>query len=183
MTNFIKTLNKKHKESIKAIKQMIDVEAQEYDEYRAAATLCRFIYDSEDRYLLIQEAEKFAYFYQNANDFEILCNNIYHSLTDDGDIAFVKVNSHCPRIIFRSRWDIKIEDLVSKHELDMYSRLNKFKKQKRILPLHENKMVFFDDVYSYIAAVEKYRIDFELESKQFEEWKRKMSHVGTIENE
>jgi hypothetical protein len=48
-------------------------------------------------------------------------------------------------------------------------------------------MVFFDDVYSYIAAVEKYRIDFELESKQFEEWKkewkRKTSHVGTIENE
>jgi hypothetical protein len=121
---------------------------------------------------LIQEAEKFGYFYTNAHDFNILCNNIYHSLTDDGDIAFVQVNNHCPVILFENRWELKQDDLISENEEAMYERLNEFKKKKNILPLHEHKIVFFDDVYSYIEAVKQYRIDSEIQSNRFEEWKR-----------
>ena len=172
MSDFLELLEKTHKEDIGEIKHLIDVDAQKYPDYKAAATLCKFIYDSEDRYGMIQEAKKFGYFYTNAHDFKILCNNIYHSLTDDGDIAFVQVNEHCPMIVFQSRWELKADDLISKDEAEMYERLNAFKKEKGILPLHEHKIVFFDDVYSYIESVEQYRIDTEIRHKRFEEWKK-----------
>jgi hypothetical protein len=170
--DFLKELEKNHRKAIRSIKHMIDVEAQEYPEYKAAATLCRFIYDSEDRYLLIPESEKFNYFYENAHDFEILCNNIYHSLTDDGDIAFVQVNNHCPVIVFRSRWELKIDELMSKSEKALHERLNAFKQKRGMLPLHENKMVIINNAYEYIEAVKQYRIDSEIQSNRFEEWKR-----------
>jgi hypothetical protein len=171
-TNFLKELEKNHRNSIKAIKHMIDVDAQKYPEYKAAATLCKFIYDSEDRYGLIKEAEEFNYFYNNANDFEILCKNIYHSLTDDGDITFVQVNNHCPAIVFENRWELDQDDLISENERAMYERLNAFKRERGISPLHKHKIVFFDDVYSYIEAVKQYRIDSKIQSNRFEEWKR-----------
>ena len=170
-TNFLKVLEENHKKAIKAIKHMIDIEAQEYPEYKAAATLCRFIYDSEDRYGLIKEAEEFNYFYDNANDFEILCRNIYHSLTDDGDIAFVQVNNHCPAIVFENRWELDQDALISENERAMYERLNAFKKERGMLPLHEHKIVFFDDVYSYIEAVKQYRIDSEIQSNRLKNGK------------
>jgi hypothetical protein len=151
---------------------MIDIEAATHPEYKAAATLCKFIYDSEDRYGLIKEAEEFNYFYDNANDFEILCRNIYHSLTDDGDIAFVQVNNHCPAIVFENRWELDQDDLISENERAVYERLHAFKKERGMLPPHEHKIVFFDDVYSYIEAVKQYRIDSEIQSNRFEEWKR-----------
>jgi hypothetical protein len=171
-TNFLKELEKNHRKAIKAIKHMIDIEAQEYPEYKAAATLCKFLFDSEDRYAMIAEPERFKYFYENAHDFEILCNNIYHSLTDDGDIAFVQVNNHCPVIVFQSRWEIKIDDLISNSEKALYERLNAFKKERGMLPLHEDKMVIFNNAYEYIEAVKQYRIDSEIQSNRFEEWKR-----------
>ena len=172
MSNFIKLLEKTHKEDIKEIKLLIDVDAQEYPEYKAAATLCKFIYDSDDRYGMIQKAEEFGYFYSSAHDFKILCNTIYHSLTDDGDITFVQVNNHCPVIVFENRWELAQDDLISKNEEEMYERLNTFKKGKNILPLHKHKITFFDDVYSYIEAVKQYRIDYEIQIKRFEEWKQ-----------
>jgi hypothetical protein len=172
ITNFLKELEKKHKQAIKAIKHMIDIEAQEYPEYKAAATLCKFLFDSEDRYAMIAEPDRFKYFYDNAQAFEILCDNIYHSLTDDGDIAFVQVNNHCPIIVFQSRWEIKIDDFISKSEKALYERLNAFKQERGMLPLHENKMVIFNNPYEYIEAVKQYRIDSEIQSNRFEEWKR-----------
>jgi hypothetical protein len=172
MTDFIEVLETKHKESIEEIKLLIDVDAQVYPDYKAAAALCKFIYDSEDRYGLIQEAEKFGYFYTNAHDFNILCNTIHHSLTDDGDITFAQVNNHCPVIVFENRWELKQDDLISENERAMYERLNAFKKERDMLPLHEHKIVFFDDAYSYIEAVKQYRIDSEIQSNRFEEWKR-----------
>jgi hypothetical protein len=93
-------------------------------------------------------------------------------LTDDGDIAFVQINNHCPVIIFQSRWELNQDNLISKTEEEMYERLNIFKKEKNILPLHEHKIVFFDDVYSYIEAVKQYRIDYEIQIKRLEEWKK-----------
>jgi hypothetical protein len=172
MSDFIKLLEKNHRKAIKEIKHMIDVEAQEYPEYKAAATLCRFIYDSEDRYSMIVERERFKGFHDNAQAFNILCNNIYHSLTDDGDIAFVQINNHCPAIVFQSRWEIKIDDLMSKSEKELYERLNAFKQERGMLPLHENKMVIFNNAYDYIKAVKQYRIDSEIQINRFEEWKR-----------
>ncbi len=173
-SNFLKELEKKHKQAIKAIKHLIDIEADPHPEYKAAATLCRFIFDSEDRYAMIAEPERFKYFYDNAQAFEILCDNIYHSLTDDGDIAFVQVNNHCPVIVFQSRWEIKIDDLMSKSEKEVYERLNAFKQRRGMLPLHENKMVIFNNAYEYIEAVKQYRIDSEIQSNRFEEWKKNL---------
>jgi len=171
-TNFLKYLEKNHRKAIKAIKRMIDVEAQEFPSYKASATLCKFLFDSEDRYAMIAEPDRFKYFYDNAQAFEILCDNIYHSLTDDGDIAFVQVNNHCPIIVFQSRWELKIDDLMSKSEKALYERLNAFKQERGMLPLHENKMVIFNNPYEYIEAVKQYRIDSEIQSNRFEEWKR-----------
>jgi hypothetical protein len=171
-TNFLKELEKNHRKAIKAIKRMIDVEAQEFPSYKASATLCKFLFDSEDRYAMIAEPDRFKYFYDNAQAFEILCDNIYHSLTDDGDIAFVQVNNHCPVIVFQSRWELKIDDLISKSEKELYERLNAFKKEKGMLPLHEDKMVIFNNAYDYIEAVKQYRIDSEIQRNRFEEWKR-----------
>lgn len=170
--DFLDLLEKTHKEDIEEIKLLIDIDAQEYSEYKAAATLCKFIYDSEDRYGMIQEAEQFGYFYTNAHDFKLLCNNIYHSLTDDGEITFVQVNDHCPIIIFENRWELKPADLISENERAMYERLNAFKKERDMLPPLEHKIAFFEDVYSYIEAVKQYRIDSEIEHKRFEERKR-----------
>lgn len=172
MSDCIDLFEKKHREAIESIKLLIDVEAQEYPEYKAAATLCKFIYDSKDRYQMLHEPEMFSGFYDNAQVFDQLCNSIYHSLTDDGEISFVQVNNHCPVIIFENRWELKQQDdLISENEEAMYERLNAFKKEKG-LPPHEHKTVFFDDVYSYIEAVKQYRIDSEIQSKRFEEWKR-----------
>lgn len=163
---------KKHREAVESIKRSIDVDAQEYPDYKAAATLCKFIYDSEDRYQMLHEPEMFSGFYDNAQVFDQLCNSIYHSLTDDGEISFVQVNNHCPVIIFENRWELKQQnDLISKNEEAMYERLNAFKKEKG-LPPHEHKIVFFDDAYSYIEAVKQYRTDSEIQIKRFEEWKR-----------
>jgi hypothetical protein len=181
-TDFIKALEAKHKEAIERIKLLIDVETQEYPEYKAAATLCKFLYDSEDRYAMIHEPDMFSGFYDNAQDFETLCSSIYHSLTDDGEITFVQVNNHCPVIVFENRWELKQDDLISKNEEAMYERLNEFKKKKNILPLHEHKIVFFDDVYSYIEAVKQYRIDYEIQIKRLEEWKKLNKRLAGREN-
>jgi hypothetical protein len=173
MSDCIDLFEKKHREAVERIKRMIDVDAEKYDdEYKAAATLCRFIYDSADRYQMLHEPEMFSGFHDNAQIFDQLCNSIYHALTDDGDISFVQVNDHCPVIIFENRWELKQQDdLISEHEEAMYERLNAFKKEKG-LPPHEHRIVFFDDAYSYIEAVKQYRIDSEIQSKRFEEWKR-----------
>jgi hypothetical protein len=172
MSDCLDLFEKKHREAINNIKRMIDVDAEKYDdEYKAAATLCRFIYDSADRYQMLHEPEMFSGFYDNAQVFNQLCNSIYHALTDDGEISFVQVNNHCPMIVFDNRWELRPEDLISKQEEDMYWRLNAFKKEKG-LPPHEHKIVFFADVYNYIEAVKQYRIDSEIQIKRFEEWKR-----------
>jgi hypothetical protein len=172
MSDCIDLFEKKHREAIESIKLLIDVEAQEYPEDKAAATLCKFIYDSKDRYQMLHEPEMFSGFYDNAQVFDQLCNSIYHSLTDDGEISFVQVNNHCPVIVFENRWELKQDDLISENERAMYERLNAFKKERGMLPIHEHKIVFFDDVYSYIEAVKQYRIDSEIQSNRFEEWKR-----------
>lgn len=171
-TDFIEILEAKHKEAIERIKLLIDADTHIYPEYKAAAALCKFLYDSEDRYGMLHEPDMFSDFYDNAQAFEQLCNSIYHSLTDDGEITFVQVNNHRPIIIFENRWELKQDDLISENERAMYERLNAFKKERDMLPLHEHKIVFFDNVYSYIEAVKQYRIDSEIKHKRFEERKR-----------
>jgi len=169
MDEFFELLEAEHKDDMDSIKHMIDVEAQKYPEDKEAATLCKFLVDSTDRYAMILEAEVFDGFHDNAQVFESLCNNIYHALTDDGDIAFAQVNNHCPGVIFQSRWELTPDDLMSQYEQEMYARLNKFKKEKG-LPPYENKIVFFDNAYEYIEAVKQYRIDSEIQRKNVMDW-------------
>lgn len=171
MTDFIEVLEAKHKEAIKRIKLLIDGDTHIYPEYKAAAALCKFLYDSEDRYAMLHEPDMFSGFYDNAQAFEQLCDSIYHSLTDDGEITFVQVNNHYPVIVFESRWELEQDDLISKNEEAMYERLNEFK-EKRGMPPTEHKIVFFEDVYSYIEAVKQHRIDYEIQTKRFEEWRK-----------
>ena len=182
MTDFIEVLEAKHKEAIERIKLLIDADTHIYPEYKAAAALCKFLYDSEDRYAMLHEPDMFSGFYDNAQAFEQLCDSIYHSLTDDGEITFVQVNNHCPVIVFESRWELlKQDDLISKTEYEIYERLNAFK-EKGGMPPTEHNIVFFNDVYSYIEAVKQYRIDSEIEHKRFEEWKRMSKRLAGREN-
>jgi len=171
MDEFFELLEAEHKDAMDSIKHMIDVEAQKYPEDKEAATLCKFLVDSTDRYAMILESEVFDGFHDNAQVFESLCNNIYHALTDDGDITFAQVNGQCPGIIFQSRWELTPDDLMSQNEQEMYLRLNKFKKEKG-LPPYENKIVFFDNAYEYIEAVKQYRIDSEAQMRRVDEWNR-----------
>jgi hypothetical protein len=61
---------------------------------------------------------------------------------------------------------------MSKSEKELYERLNAFKQERGMLPLHENKMVIFNNTYDYIKAVKQYRIDSEIQINRLEEWKR-----------
>jgi len=170
MKDLLQHFDTKHKEAIAAIKHMIDVDAQEYPEYKQAATLCKFLFESEDMYSMVEDAEQFQGFYDNAQDFETLCHTIYHALTDDGDIAFVQVNSHCPVIAFKCRWDLKIDDFITDSEAAMYERFNAFKIKKGMTPLSELKMVTLDNVDAFIEAVKQYRIDYKIQSNKVKEF-------------
>ena len=157
MTDFFQTLTDTHDTAIQRIKSMIDVDTVEHQDYKQAATLCKYIFDYENKYELIEEASQYGRFYDNAQDFEALCDTIYHALVDDGDIAFVRVNGMCPTIVFKCRWEIKVEDLLTKDQISCYERLNEFKTKKGILPLHEHTLVFYNNAYEYIQAVEDYK--------------------------
>ena len=63
MKDFFDHLQHNHKNAIKAIKDMIDVdgeEKQKYSAYKEAATLCNFIFTYPHRYSLIYHAEKYG---------------------------------------------------------------------------------------------------------------------------
>lgn len=158
MKNFFNYLTSAHIKAINRIKDMIDVDAQEYPEYKEAATLCKFFFDYEGKYNLLHYPEKYGSFYDCAQDLEALFHNIYHALTDDGDIAFIQLNKHTPAIIFENRCELTLRDVLTKEERLSVQRLNEFK-AKHNLPLTEHSLDFFNNVYEYIEAVKKYDIE------------------------
>jgi hypothetical protein len=160
MENFFDYLKDSHNKAMRRIKHMIDVDSQEYPEYKEAATLCKFFFDYEGKYCLLYYPEKYGSFYDCAQDIETLFDTIYHALTDDGDIAFIQLNKHTPAIIFENRWEIKLEDILTKEERSSVQNLNEFK-AKHNLPPTEHSLDFFNNVYEYIKAVKKYDIDIE----------------------
>ena len=168
MKDLFQYLNNNHKKAIKAIKNMIDVDAQEYPEYKEAATLCKFFFEYQAKYCLLHYPEKYGSFYDCAQDLETLFNTIYHALTDDGEIAFIQLNKHTPAIIFESRWELTLENVLTQEEKSTIERLNQFK-AKHNLPPTEHTLDFFSNVYEYIEAVKAYGIELEEKTKKAKE--------------
>jgi hypothetical protein len=168
MENFFDYLNDAHNKAIEHIKYMIDVDAQEYPEYKEAATLCKFFFDYEGKYSLLHYPEKYGSFYDCAQDLENLFDTIYHALTDDGDIAFIQLNKHTPKIIFENRWELTLENLLTKEERLSVQRLNEFKAKYNLSPT-EHSLDFFSNVCEYIEAVKAYDIEVEENHKKAKE--------------
>jgi hypothetical protein len=173
MRDLFQYLENNHKKAMKAIKNMIDVDAQEYPEYKEAATLCNFIFTNPNRYSLIHYAEKYGSFYDCAQDLEKLFNIIYHAIVDDGDISFIQVNRHCPAIVFEHRSELSLDNLLKDTEKDSIKRLNEFK-ATRNLPPTEHTLDFFKNVWEYIDAVKAYDIQVEENHKKWLEIKNRI---------
>jgi hypothetical protein len=155
---FIEELQQNHEKSINAIKLMTDTEsdtAKEYPEYKEAAELCKFIMEYENKYELLVRPEKFNNFYSSASDFEMLCNNIYHSITDDGEISYIQLTDSCPAIVFESAWDLSVDNVMSLSQKRILEQVNVFRSKYK-LPLIEYKLTFFTNAYQYIEAVKNY---------------------------
>jgi hypothetical protein len=162
--DFIEELQQNHKRLINRIIELIDVDSdmvRSYPEYKDAAILCKFIYDYENKYELLAHPQECGRFYESSLDFYNLCNAIYHALVDDGDICFVKMFDHlCPRIVFKERWTLTVDDLLTKGQKENIERFNEFKRSKG-LPVDELKIIFYNDVHEYIEAVKNFNIDVE----------------------
>ena len=152
--------------------ELIDVNSEKvksYPEYKDAAILCKFIYEYENKYELLAHPQECGRFYESALDFETLCNNIYHAIVDDGDICFVKMSDYfCPRIVFKERWTLTVDDLLTKGQKEHIERFNEFKRSKG-LPVEELKITFYNDVHEYIEAVKQFNIDVEEAQKNAKE--------------
>lgn len=162
--DFIKELQQNHTRSINRIVELIDVDAERvksHPEYQDAAILCKFVYGYENKYELLAHPQEHGRFYESAPDFVTLCDTIYHALVDDGDICFVKVFDHaCPRIVFKERWTLTVDDLMTKSQKEHMERFNEFKRSKG-LPVEEPKITFYQDVHEYIEAVRQFNVDAE----------------------
>lgn len=170
MKDYFQYLDKKHNEAIKAIKHMINVDAQEYPEYKEAATLCKFFFEYDRNYSLVYKPEDYGSFYDCAQDLETLFHTIYHALTDDGDISFIQVNKHTPTIVFECRWELTLEKLLSKEEKAFVERFNDFKLKHNInQPPTQHTLIFFNNAYEYIEAVKKNDIETEENHKKTKE--------------
>jgi hypothetical protein len=157
MKDFFDYLNEKHIEAIDRIKHMIDVDAQEYPEYKEAAMLCKFFFEYENKYGLLYNPKAFGSFYDCAQNLAGLFDWIYHALIDDGEIAFIQVDGLIPKIIFESRWELNLENVLSKDDKDHVERFNEFILERKLnIPLREHTLVFFNNVYEYIEAVKAY---------------------------
>ena len=125
---FIEELQKNHEKSIRAIKLMIDTESDRvHPEYKEAAELCKFIMEYENKYELLVRPEKFNNFYNSASDFEMLCNNIYHSIVDDGEISYIQLTDSCPAIVFESAWDLSVDNVMSLTQKRILEQVNVFR--------------------------------------------------------
>jgi hypothetical protein len=176
MKDFFNHLQHNHKNAIKNIKDMIDVDGEEkqrYPEYKEAAILCNFIFTYPHRYSLIYHAEKYGAFYDCAQDLERLFNLIYHAIVDDGDISFIQVNRHCPAIVFEHRSELSLDNLLKDTERDSIKRLNEFK-ATRNLPPTEHTLDFFKNVWEYMDAVKAYDIQVEKNHKKWLEIKNRI---------
>jgi hypothetical protein len=167
MENLFDYLNAKHNKAINCIKHMIDVDAQDYPEYKEAATLCKFFFDYEGKYLLLHYPEKYGSFYDCAQDLETVFNTIYHALTDDGDISFIQINKHTPAIVFEHRSELTLENLLTKQQKEAVDMFNAFKLRHNLEQSPtEHTLVFFDNVHAFIEAVKAYDIEVEENHKK-----------------
>lgn len=157
--NFLEALENNHKRCITRIKEAIDVDAQPDKEYKAAATLCKFIFDYKEKYALLEHPEEHGRFYECAHDFETLCDCIYHALTDDGDIALAQFNKNQPTIVFRCKWDITPDDFLSESDKALQQRFQQFTSLRGMSVDTKNVVKFFDTVEEFIQAVYSYEVE------------------------
>jgi len=119
---------------------------------------------------LLHNPKAFGSFYDCAQNLAGLFDSIYHALIDDGEIAFIQVDGLTPKIIFESRWELKLEDVLSKEYKDHIERFNEFISERKLnIPLREHTLIFFNNVYEYIEAVKAYDIRAEENHKKSKE--------------
>ena len=160
--NRLEIFDTEHKNRMLAIKEMCDPDHQDnaFPEHREAARLCKFLLEREDIYglFLSEEIEFYREFYNDARCFHYLCNNIYHALTDDGEICYANVNGS-PRILFQSRWEATLESASSKNEKMIDKSVEEFKRKMKREGKHvemtKPTLTFYKNSAEFMEAVEE----------------------------
>jgi len=161
--NRLELFNNEHKKRVLSIKMMCDPDHPDNDafsEHREAAKLCKFLLERQHIYelFLFEEIEFYGEFYSDARCFHYLCDNIYHALTDDGEICYVYVHGS-PRILFQSRWEATLESASSKNEKMVAENLEEFKRkmEQEGKPFHIAKptLTFYENSTEFMEAVKE----------------------------
>ena len=152
------------------IKKRIDVNSQEYPEYKEAATLCKFLFESDNvdlcGYIRYSNQKVGCPFVNNAQNFSELCNSIFHAIVDDGEISFIKFEDHSPVIIFQSKWEITPESSYWKEDIDMINCINEALEGTGAEP-RKFSFEFMNNVYEFIEEANKKRIKWEDTKEKF----------------
>ena len=161
--NRLEIFDKEHKNRMLAIKEMCNPDHQDnaFPEHREAARLCKFLLEREDIYglFLFEEIESYGEFYNDARCFHYLCNNIYHALTDDGEICYANVHGS-PRILFQSRWEATLESAASENEKMIWKSVKEFVEKreqegKPIKNISTPTLTFYKNSTEFMEAVEE----------------------------
>ena len=160
--NRLELFNNEHKKRLLAIKMMCDPDHPDnaFPEHREAARLCKFLLERQHIYelFLFEEIEFYGEFYADARCFHYLCNNIYHALTDDGEICYAYVHGS-PRILFQSRWEATLESASSKNEKMVDESMEEFKckmeQEGKPVRIAKPTLTFYENSTEFMQAVEE----------------------------
>ena len=161
--NRLEIFDSENKKFILSIKMMCDPDHPDNDavsEYREAARLCKFLLERQHIYelFLFEEIEFYGEFYADARCFHYLCNNIYHALTDDGEICYAYVHGS-PRILFQSRWEATLESASSKNEKMVDESMEEFKlkmkQEGKPVRIAKPTLTFYENSTEFMEAVKE----------------------------
>ena len=161
--NRLELFDNEHKKRVLAIKMMCDPDHPDnaFPEHREAARLCKFLLERQHIYelFLFEEIEFYGEFYADARCFYYLCNNIYHALTDDGEICYANIDG-TPRILFQSRWEATLDTVYSKNEKEIWKSVKEFldseeRDNKPVKNPPTQTLKFYNNSREFMEAVEE----------------------------
>ena len=161
--NRLEIFENENKKFILSIKMMCDPDHPDnnaFPEHREAARLCKFLLERQHIYelFLFEEIEFYGEFYSDARCFYYLCNNIYHALTDDGEICYAYVHGS-PRILFQSRWEATLESASSKNEKMVDESMEEFKRKMKQegkpVRIAKPTLTFYENSAEFMEAVKE----------------------------
>jgi len=137
--------------------------------YKEAEFLCKWLFDTDINPYGLFHDDDWAESFDSAERFSSLCNEIYHAITDDGDISYVVVNKS-PRIAFKHECDIKkIEDCARENEISSFKITAHLRKISDKENFKDNlEFYFLKDAYEFVDAVEKYELDWKRTAFRFD---------------